>query len=204
MHKKLVRAAAPAAVAAAVTGIALAAGSAAPALAGTADTGGTATITIAARELASLAKAGIVVLPGGTGTATDVRGNERLTFQVAGGNASYLNTSGTLDLAGTLVLLDGATRRSVTVTRLSFSYDTGDIAGVVGRRSLALGSLGGVETGSENAGPPVTESFSASADYLTGAAVRYLDKALRTRGFANGADLGSFATTYQTQTVPPA
>jgi hypothetical protein len=204
MHRKLVRGAGLATVAAAATGIALAAGASAPALAGTADTGGTATITIAPGALESLAKAGIVVLPGGTGTATDVRGNEKLTFQVAGGDASYLTTSGTLDLTGTLVVLDGATRRSVTVTKLSFSYDTGDIAGVVGRRSLALGSLGGVETGSESAGPPVTETFSASADYLTGAAGRYLDKTLHSTAFKKGSwNLGGFVTTYQTQAVPP-
>jgi hypothetical protein len=204
MHRKLALGAGAAAVAATATAIALAAGSAAPALAGTTDVSGTATITIAPRTLASLAKAGLVVLPGGTGTATDVRGNEKLTFQVTGGDASYLSASGSLDLAGTLVVLDGATRRSVTVIRLQFSYDTGEISGVAGGKPIALSSLGGVETGSENAGPPVTETFSASADYLTRAAVRYLDKALRSTAFKKGSwDLGGFSATYQTQAVPP-
>jgi hypothetical protein len=203
MHRKLLGGAGLVTVAAAATAIALVAGSAVPALAGTADVSGRATITIDARVVDSLAKAGIVLLPGGTGTANEVRSGEDLTFQVTGGDASCLTTSGTLDLAGTLVVLDGATRKSVTLTRLSFSYDTGEISAVAGGKSLGLGSLGGVESGSENAGPPVTETFSASADYLSRAAVRYLDKALRSTGFGKGANLGGFTTTYETEAVPP-
>jgi hypothetical protein len=177
--------------------LALLAGSAAPALAATSDTGGTFTINVTHGYLTHLAKAGLVVLPTGTGTATSVNAGEHVTLQVGGGDATYIGTQGTLHLAGGLLVTDGATGRSVALTGLAFSYDTGNISMVAGGSRFALGAVGGSETGSPGA---TTQNFAATAIYLNPGAARYLNKHLHTAYFKAQSDIGGFATTYTVET----
>jgi hypothetical protein len=172
--------------------LALAAGGAAPALAAT-DTGGTFTVNIAKSPLEHLAKAGVVVLPTGTGTATSANAGEHITLQVSGGDATYVGTQGALQLAGGLLLTDGATDRSVALTSLIFSYDSGWITAVAGGHRIPLATVGGSETGSDTSS---TQTFAATALYLGPGAAKYLDKELKTKYFKSQQDLGGFTTTY--------
>jgi hypothetical protein len=201
MGKKVARAAGLTGLAAGL--LALAGAAAAPALAATADTGGTFSIGIPKGHVASLAKAGIVVLPTGPGTAAVVNSGERITLQVTGGNANFIGTSGTLHLAGGIELIDGATGKSVTLTALSFSYDTAEIGVRAGGHGLGLGVIGGSETGTQDpvSGTPTSQTFTASSISLTAAAARYLDRVLHTKYFKAQTDLGSVATTYDIETV---
>jgi hypothetical protein len=205
MRKKVTRAAGLAGLAAAVTGagvLAVAIGAATPALAGIEDTGGTASITVSHSTVNGLARAGIVLLPEAPGGASASRsGREIVTLQVSGGDGNYVGTSGSVDLAGGLVFTDGATRLSVTLTGLTFNYGTGNIAGVGGTRNVALVSVGGALSGSSSAGPPATQTFTASALLVTKAGARFLNSQLHTKYFTQGQQIGSFATTYDTETT---
>jgi hypothetical protein len=149
----------------------------------------------------SLAKVGIVILPTGAGTATAAKYQERITLPVSGGNATYAGLTGALDLAGGLELLDGSTGRSVTLTGLTFSYNTGRISVLAGGHRLPLGAIGGDEVGTTTAGPPATQTFTASAISLTTTAAKYLDKALHATYFTAQTDLGSLSTTYDIATA---
>ncbi len=205
MRNKVTRAAGLAGLAAAVlTGagaLAVAAGGATPALAGIEDTGGTASITVSHSTVNGLARAGIVVLPEAPGGASVSRtGREIVTLQVSGGDGNFVGTAGSVDLAGGLVFTDGATRLSVAVTKLVFNYSTGTIGGVAGTRSVTLVSVGGALSGSSSAGPPATQTFTASALLVTKAGARYLNTQLHTKYFKQGQQIGSFATTYETTT----
>src|SRR5215475_6019185 len=122
--------------------LALAAGAAAPALAATSDTGGTFTVNIPHSNVRYLAKAGLVVLPTGTGTATSVNSGEHVTLQVSGGDATFVGTQGVLQLADGLLIIDGATGRSVALTDLKFSYNTGWITAVAGGSRISLAAAG--------------------------------------------------------------
>jgi hypothetical protein len=201
MGKKVARAAGLTGLAAGL--VALAGAAAAPALAATADTGGTFAIGIFKSRVASLARAGIVVLPTGAGTAAVVNSGERITLPVTGGNANFVGTSGTLHLAGGIELIDGATGKSVTLTSLSFSYDTAEIGARAGGRGLGLGVIGGSENGTQDpvGGTPTSQTFTASSISLTAAAAKYLDRVLHTKYFKAQSDLGSLATTYSIETV---
>jgi hypothetical protein len=199
MRKKVARAAGLAGLAAGA--LALAGVVAASALAGTADTGGTAAIALRHSALEGLAKAGIVVLPGGPGTASYSRGSEAVTFPVTGGDATFVGTSGTLDLGGTVQFTDGATRRSVTLSNLTFNYGTGYISGAAGPTRVVLGQVGGAENGHTSAGPPATETFSASGVFITPGGAKYLDSALHSTYFKTGGDLAGFATTYDVEST---
>jgi len=204
MPKKIARAAGLTGLAA---GLLALAGAAAPALAGAAaasgpagitDTGGTVVVALRHAAVESLAKAGIVVLPTGSGTATYRKGAEKITLQVTGGNASFVGTYGSLDLAGSLEIIDGATGKSVTLTGLTFDYTTASITGRVGRRLVVIGEIGGAEIGQQHAGPPTSETFSASAVFTTKAGAAYLDSSLHSKYFKADQDLGSFAADYDT------
>jgi hypothetical protein len=197
MHKKVARAAGLMGLTA--SALVLAGGAAGPALAGTTDTGGTAAITIRHYTLEGLAKAGIVVLPGDSGTAAYVRAGEPVTYQVTGGDATFVGTSGTLDLAGSLNLTDGATGQSVTLTNLTFNYDSGYISGAAGTKRVLIGEVGGAENGHASTGPPATQTFTARAIFTTAGGAKYLDSQLHTTYFKAGEDLGGFATTYDVE-----
>ncbi len=198
MRKKVARAAGLIGLAAGL--LALAGGASGRAFASTTDTGGTVTIAIRHYTLAGLARAGIVVLPGDSGTASYASGHEVLSYPVTGGDASFIGTAGTLDLAGSVQFTDGATGRSVTLTDLTFSYGTGYISGAAGTARVVLGQIGGAENGQASAGPPATQTFSASAVFTTLGGASYLDTALHTSYFKAGQDLGGFAAAYDVQT----
>ncbi len=185
----------------AVVGVLLATGAAAPAIAGTTDSGGTGTIVIRQGYVDVLAKYGIVVLPGNTGTATEVKSGEQITLQVSGGDATYIGTVGTLDFAGTLQLVDGITGKSVTLSDPALNYGTLYLTGEVGTHSVVVAQLGGALNGAANAGPPATQTLSASAIYLTYGGAGYLNSALHTTYFKPGQKLGSFAATYDVATT---
>jgi hypothetical protein len=177
----------------------LAVGAATPAVAGTTDTGGSATVTLTGSVVAGLAKAGIVVLPTGTGTAAASGSRETLTLQVTGGNGDYVTATGHLSLGGSLVLIDGGTGRSATLGQLRFSYDSAKIVAVpVGSGQIPLVNVGGALSATTNPGPPVSQSFSASDLIVTAAGAHYLDNKLKTKYFKSGADIGEFAATYDT------
>jgi hypothetical protein len=198
MRNKFARAAGLTGLAAGV--LALAGATAGPALAGTTDTGGTVVVALRHSALAGLAKAGIVVLPTGSGAASYSKGYEKVTLQVTGGNASFIGTYGSLDLAGSLEIVDGATHQSVTLTKLTFDYTTGNVSGAGSGQRVVIGQIGGAETGQQHAGPPTSETFTASALFVTKAGAKYLDAKLHTKYFTAGADLGTFAANYDTAT----
>jgi hypothetical protein len=185
----------------AVVGVLLASGAAAPAIAGTTDSGGTGRVVVRQGYVAALAKSGIVILPGSTGTATEVKQGEQITLQVSGGDATFIGTIGTLDFAGTLQLTDGATGKSVTLGDPELNYGTMYLADKDGTRSVVLGQLGGALNGTASAGPPATQTVTASAIYLTYGGASFLDSALHTTFFKPGQDLGSFAATYDVATA---
>jgi len=200
MRKRVTRIAGLMAAAGLAAGsLTLAVGTATPAIAGTTDTGGSAVVTLAGPVVAGLAKAGIVVLPTGTGTAAAHGRQENLTLQVTGGNGDYVTGTGHVSLGGSLVLIDGSTGRAATLGQLRFSYDSAKIVAVpVGSGQIPVISVGGALAATTNAGPPVSQSFSASALIVTASGARYLDSALRTKYFKSGADIGAFAATYDT------
>jgi hypothetical protein len=178
--------------------LALVSGAGAPALAATTDAG-TLSVSINHTTLTGLAKAGIVALPAG-GTATYRNSRENLTLPVSGGDGSFLDSSGSLDLSGSFQLIDGLTGKSVTLGTLIFSYGTGLISAKGGAHRVAIGQVGGTLNGTSTAGPPATQSFSASAVTLTSAGARYLNSALHTRYFKAGGDIGGLVTTYDLTT----
>lgn len=195
MRTKVARAAGLTSVAAGV--LALASAAAGPALASsTVDTGGTASVAVQHSVLKGLAKAGLVLLPTGFGTASYVKGQEKITLSVSGGDATFVGATGTLELAGGLELIDGASGKSVTVTKLAFSYDTASITGVAGRHHVTIGDVAGSINGTASAGPPASQTFTATAIVLTKSGAKFLDSQLRTTYFKAGQDIGGFATTY--------
>lgn len=200
MQSKLVRAAGLLGLAAGMLGLT---GGILPAQAGTAstasgtvDTGGTAVVAVPGTLINNLAKAGIVVLPTGPGTAAYAGNREKITLAVSGGDATFVGTTGTLDLSGGLRIADGWTRRSVTLTDLTFSYNTATIYGKDGTRRVAIGQVGGSLNGTQSAGPPASQTFTASAVLLTKSGAKFLDAALKTSYLTAGRNLASFATTY--------
>ena len=203
MRNKVTRVAAVAAGGAGLAAalLAVAGGAATPALAGLEDTGGTASIAINHATETGLARAGIVLLPRAPGGAAAGRNREVVTVPVSGGDGNYIDTSGTVDLAGGLVFTDGATGRSVTLSSLTFSYDAGTIGGVAGTKQVAVVSVGGALSGSSNAGPPATQTFTASELLLTTSGARYLNSQLHTKYFKAGQQVGTFATTYETEST---
>ncbi|HUC24034.1 MAG TPA: hypothetical protein VMA73_15100 [Streptosporangiaceae bacterium] len=203
MRNKVTRAAAVAAGGAGLAAalLALAGGAATPALAGIEDTSGTASIAINHATVTRLARAGIVLLPSAPGGASAGGSREHVTLPVSGGDGNYIGTAGSVDLAGGLVFTDGATGRSVTITSLAFSYDAGTIGGTSGTRHVAILSVGGALSGSSNAGPPATQTFTASELLVTASGARYLNGQLHTKYFKAGQQVGTFATTYETQST---
>jgi hypothetical protein len=168
---------------------------------GIVDTGGSAVLAIPGPVLNSLAKAGIVVLPASPGTASYVGNRAKITLAVSGGDATFVGTTGTLDLSGSLRISDGWTRRYVMLTDLTFSYNSASIYGTDGTHRVAIGQVGGSLNGTQNGGPPASQTFTASAVLLTKSGARFLNAALNTSSLKAGLNLASFATTYDIGTA---
>jgi hypothetical protein len=181
-----------------MTAAALAVSASGPALADTADTGGTATISLTSTYLLNLAKSNVIVLPGAPVTSSFANGLDAYTLPVTGGNGEVSIFFGKVDFGGSLVLLNGKAGKTVTITNVQLNFFTGALTGQLpgGTTQTALGYFGGNEATSTSAGPPATESFSADQLNLSGKAAKALNTDLNTTAFARGTDIGTFATTF--------
>jgi len=180
------------------TAIAVATTAAGPALADTADTGGTATITMGGAYATSLAKAGIVVFASGTATSSWNNGAVSYNLSVTNGTGEVSNFFGFVNFGGKLRVVNGQNGKAVVLAGLSLSFDTGIVsAKPVGATSrVSLADIGGSLSTSTSAGPPPTETFSCDALTLDSAGASYLDSKLGTKAFKAGAVLGGFTTTF--------
>jgi hypothetical protein len=186
----------------AVGTVALAAGSSVSALAASSGDNGTATVTEPSSLVVSLAKAGIVQLPGGPDSSTYAGGQEVTTIRVVGGAGNVNILHGTLLMGGNLTWIDGATHRSAVLRKLSFNYDSGNITGWTGSpaRQVTLATVGGDFTGSvvPNPANPAQdlETFGASEVLIAPTGAKFLNSALKTSFFTANSDIGSFGANY--------
>jgi hypothetical protein len=187
-----------------ITAAAVAISSSAPALADTADTGGTATLTIPQSFLVGLAKSNIILLPGAGATSAYTAGttgrtsSDAFTFTVTGGTGEVGNFSGVIELGGSLVLINAQHSQTVTITGLELDFYTASLKGFIGTatKRTAIAYTGGVLSSDSSAGPPATESFSASQLAFSSKAASALNMALTSTAFKKAVNLGGFATTF--------
>jgi len=188
-----------------ITAAALAVAGSGPALAVTADTGGTGTASLTSAFLANLAKSNVIVLPGSPasssfspGAAGIGSGLDAYTLPVTGGNGEVSIFFGQVDFGGTLMLINAKTSKTVTITNLELNFFTGALTGVLpgGTAQTALAYVGGDLSTASQPGPPATESFSADQLRLSGKAAKALNTDLSTTAFLKGSDIGTFATTF--------
>lgn len=171
------------------------------ALADTADTGGSATITIPRADLVGLAKAGIIVLPGGPASSSYTQGPSNFSsfaafsFPVTGGNGEVSNFSGTVDLGGSLTLINAAHSQTVTISGLELNFFTGALEGIINGapHHTTIAWIGGSLSSSTG---PGTETFSSTQLAVAATGASQLNAALGTKALIKGIILGSFATTY--------
>jgi hypothetical protein len=184
--------------------IALTAGSAAPALADTVDTGGSATVTFWNTFLLPTFKSGILVSPVAPGTSTFNGHRETATWPVTGGDAEINKLFGTVQLGGGMIFINTSSGASAVLTNLGFSLDDGKIVGTPAGTSkpVALVDIAGDLTAGSSAGPPATETFKSSNLRLDAAGAKFLNKALGTTVFKKGENVGKFATTWDVGTTP--
>jgi hypothetical protein len=184
-----------------ITASAIAVSASGPALADTADTGGSASLAVPVAVVAGLANANIVMLPGTPATSTfdPTAGTDTVTNPVTGGNAELRNFTGILKLGGSLVVIDARTGKSVNITGLQVNLFTGAFQGVLpGNTTVtSLAYLNGVMSTSSDPGPPATETLTCSALSLSTKAATALNTDLGvTRVFRHGINIGSFTTTF--------
>ncbi len=181
-----------------ITAAALAISSAGPALADTADTGGSASLAIPDTFLVGLAKSAIIVLPETPVTSSDATGADTYTLPVTGGNGEVSNFYGTLDLGGSIKVVDAATRKSVAITGIELNFFTGALTGIFpgGTKHTTLAYLNGDMSSSSSAGPPATETFSCDELDLSAKAATALNTRLGTKAFKKGTSVGAFTTTF--------
>ncbi len=181
-----------------ITAAAVAVSTAGPALANTADTGGTGALSVPVAVVVGLAHANIVMLPGSPASSSFAHGADTVTMPVTGGNGEVSNFYGTVDYGGSLVFFNGRSGKTVTIRSIKLNFFTGAITGVfAGTTSeTALGYVGGNMSTSSNPGPPATETFSGDAVALSGKAASALNKGLATTVFKRGITIGAFTTTF--------
>lgn len=183
-----------------ITAAAVAVSASGPALADTADTGGTAALSVPVAVVAGLANANIVMLPGTPASSSfdPVAGTDTVTMPVTGGNGEVSNFFGSVRFGGSWVLINAKAGKTVTITSLRLNFFTGAITGVFpgATTHTALGYFGGNMSTSSDPGPPATETFSADEVHLSGKAAKALNTGLATRVFKRGTDIGAFTTTF--------
>lgn len=184
-----------------VSAAAIAVSASGPALADTADTGGSASLAVPVAVVAGLANANIVMLPGTPATSSfDPKARtDTVTNPVTGGNAEVRNFYGILKLGGSLVVMDAKTHKSVNITGLQVNLFQGTLQGILpGNTTVTtLAYLNGVMSTSSDAGPPATETLTCSALSLSTKAATALNTDLGvTRVFRHGINIGSFTTTF--------
>jgi len=179
---------------------ALAISASGPALADTADTGGTGSLIVPIAVVVGAANANIVMLPGTPATSSfdPTAGTDTVTFPVTGGNGEVGNFSGTVHYGGSLVFINSKTGTSVTVTNIQLNFFNGAVTGQFpgGTKQTALAYIRGVMSSSSDPGPPATETFTTDEVDLSLKAATALNTALGTKVFRRGTDIGGFTTTF--------
>jgi hypothetical protein len=184
-----------------ITAAAAALSSSAAAFADTADTGGSATVTIPRSVIVGLAKHGVIALAGAPASASYTAGTSNFsstdayTFTVTGGTGEISNFSGIVDLGGAITLINAAHSQTVTISGLRLNFFTGALTGQIGTSTTqtTLAWIGGSLASSTGTG---TETFSASQLAIATKGATALNAALGVRAFTHGTSLGAFATTY--------
>ena len=176
-----------------LTAAAFALSASGPALADTTDTGGSGTLSVPVAVVAGLAKANIAALPGTPATSSfdPTAGTDSFTMPVTGGTGEVSNFSGKVEFGGSMVFINGATGKSVTIT--------GILPG--GTKHTVLAYVRGDSSTRTSAGPPATETFTTDELDLSSKAAGALNTGLGTKAFIKGTGIGGFTTTYDVTIV---
>jgi len=157
---------------------------------------GTAVISESNTFLQQAALSGIVAVPLPSATAAYSSSTGlSATFPVTGGTASLTVLYGSIQLGGSLLLVDAGTGRAVTFGQLAFDVDTFQITGVPqgSTTPVALldpaGDLSVVPSGA-------VQTFQASDLDVDPAGAQYLDAQLRTGFFSGGQSVGSLTVNF--------
>ncbi len=169
-----------------------------PALADTADTGGTAAISVPQSFVTGLAKSSVILFAGAPATSSYATGIDTYSLTVTGGNGEVSTFTGVVDLGGTLVAVNAANGKTATISNLQLNFYTGALTGQVtgSTAQIAVAYLGGDLSDSSDPGPPATETVTADQLNLSLKAARALNAALSRTAFKRGAGLGGFTTTF--------
>ena len=183
-----------------ITAAAVAFSAAGPALADTADTGGTGAFSVPTAVVVGLAHANIVMLPGNPASSSfdATTGADTVTMPVTGGNGEVGNFFGKVNYGGSLVFINGATGKTMIITGIQLNFFTGAISGVLpgATRHTALAFVNGNMSTSSNPGPPATETFTTDEVDLSAGAAKALNTGLATTVFKGGITIGGFTTTF--------
>jgi hypothetical protein len=181
-----------------ISAAAIALSSAGTAVADTADTGGTAALSVPRAVVVGLAKSTVIMLPGSPGNASYGSGAETFSMPVTGGTGEVSNFSGIVDLGGKLVVVNTKAGKTVNITNLQLNFFTGALTGVIPGSTAhkTLGFLTGDMSTSTDPGPPATETISCTEVDLSGRMASALNTALNTKAFVRGTDLGAFTATF--------
>jgi len=169
-----------------------------PAAADTADTGGTAALSVPRAAVVGLGKSSVIMLPGSPGSASYASGAETFTMPVTGGTGEVGNFSGIVDLGGKLVVINTKAGHTVNITDIQLNFFTGALTGVLpgGTAHTPLAYLSGDLSTSKDPGPPATETVSSSEVDMSGKLAAALNKALNTTAFVKGTNMGAFTATF--------
>ncbi len=151
--------------------------------------------------LVSLAKSGIILLPGAGATSAYTAGisnassTDAYTFPVTGGNGEVSNFFGIVDLGGSLVYINSSHSQTAAVTSLRLNFFTGALTGIINgaAHSVTIAYVGGNLSTSTGSG---TETFSATQLSFGGKAASALNTALATKAFVKAVNLGALSTTF--------
>jgi hypothetical protein len=178
----------------------------APAALAQTDTGGTVAITVPLSYIEHLAKAGVVAFPRPFSelSVNTTDQTATITFTVTGGDGDVQVFLGSVDLSGSLTIVDvhghhgrghHARVRKVTFGDLQLNLQEGEIVGTPDGSSTVVPLL---DVGGEVSSVPgfTSQSYDASELNVDPAGVSYLNSALRTSAFNDTADVGSLAATW--------
>jgi hypothetical protein len=181
-----------------ISAAAFALSAAGPAAADTTDTGGTAALSVPRGAVVGLAKSTVIMLPGSPGSATYTGGAETFTMPVTGGTGEVSNFSGIVNLGGKLVVINTKAGHTVNIMNLQLNLFTGALTGVLPSSTAhtALAYLNGNLSTSSDPGPPATETISSSEVDMSAKLASALNKALATKAFVRGTNMGAFTVTF--------
>ncbi|HUN31511.1 MAG TPA: hypothetical protein VMU95_05770 [Trebonia sp.] len=173
------------------------------------DTGGTVSLTVPLSYIGQLAAAGIVEFPAKKSDLSISSADETatLTFTVTGGDADASVFRGSLDLSGSIVVVNvrhhhrHVRRFQVKLHDLQFDVSQGEIDGTPAHSSspVVLLDLGSDSfTFSPVAGDPngFNDTFDSAAVTVDPAGASYLDGALHTKAFQAGQAVGTAAASW--------